>query len=211
MPVTFFLAVHRDDRVLGILEHIVLDAKSCTHARVNARIDDIIVVIVEQMTLSEAEQRTAGVDVLEAVVMIGDLAVVVVAVRRSYEGRLPAVMEIVVGDGDVFGIFLHIEQAVIIVLVHIQAGIDLVVVDPDIVGRPFDADAVLIPCVHMVNLQVLDDDVACPGDLNPDAVQFTVLACTEDRDIADILDIDLAVRIRSPPANLSIFFHYRKI
>jgi len=131
--------------VAGILVVVAFDFEAGTHARVHAGGGDVFVVVVEDVPGAETKQRQARIDVLEAVVVVGDFAVEIVGVGEAAEAGFPAVVQVVPGVGDVLAVGLGIEQAVVVVgahaLVHV---VHLAVVDPDVVGGPFDADAVAV-------------------------------------------------------------------
>jgi hypothetical protein len=52
------------------------------------------------------------------------------------------------------------------------------VVDPDVVGRTLDTDAIHLSDRHMMEHQVSDNDVACPAYHDPNSVDFRTDALT---------------------------------
>src|SRR5690606_31031920 len=104
----FRTAVAGDDWVLAVLEQVVLDAHPVTHAGVDAGVAHLIVVVVVDVRLAEAQQRRARGDVAELVEGEGDAPVCAAGfvIAVAPQRRLVAVAEDVVAQGDVAGVQL---------------------------------------------------------------------------------------------------------
>lgn len=129
--------VSRVQRLLGRNEDVVLNEDLSALAGVDA-VGDVLVVVVVEVAGTEAERGTAGVQVVQVVVGVGDSQVALVlgavGVGVADEGGLPMVVEEGVGDGDVVGGVGNIEEAVVVVLVVVTVGREVEVVDPDVLG-----------------------------------------------------------------------------
>ena len=129
--------VSRVQRLLGRNEDVVLNEDLSALAGVDA-VGDVLVVVVVEVAGTEAEGGTAGVQVVQVVVGVGDSQVALVlgavGVGVADEGGLPMVVEEGVGDGDVVGGVGNIEEAVVVVLVVVTVGREVEVVDPDVLG-----------------------------------------------------------------------------
>lgn len=101
-------------------------------------IGDVVVVRVVDVSSTETNGRTTGVDVLPEVVGIGDveetLVLCTVAVGVSDEGCLPVVVDEGVGDGDPVSSVSDVQESVIVVLVVVEVGREINVINPDVGG-----------------------------------------------------------------------------
>jgi hypothetical protein len=96
------------------------------------------------MAMPKAERRSARVQVVPLVQHISDLdcrVLALVAVRVSDKRGLPVVMEVRVADGHCVAAVRDVEETVVVVLVMVEVGRKINVVDPDAV-RGLDAESV---------------------------------------------------------------------
>ena len=123
--------VGRVQRLLGVLEDIVLHKQLRALASVDT-VANVVVVVVEDVAGTEAERRAAGVDVLEAVAVVGHgemagvFAAVVVGVAD--ERALVVVVQVRVRNGDPVASVGDVEEAVVVVLRvgHVGGKVDVV-------------------------------------------------------------------------------------
>jgi hypothetical protein len=73
-------AIETDGWIAHILEDIVLDQGNRTHPHVDRGGLDVLVVVLVDMDVAVANTRRTGADVLEYVVVVGDVAAALVAV-----------------------------------------------------------------------------------------------------------------------------------
>lgn len=106
-------------RLVRVNEDVVLNQQLRTLAGVDT-IGDREVVVVVDVTGTETERRTTGVQVVEEVTDVGDsemtLVLGTVRVRVTDEGCLPVVVEEVVGKGNVVRGVGDIEESIVIIL-----------------------------------------------------------------------------------------------
>ena len=104
-------------------------------------INNLIVVVVENVSGTETKRWATGVDVVPVVVVVCDAEVSSVfggvGVGVANEGCLPVVVDVGVGDSDKVGGVGEIDQAIVVVLVMVLVGGDVDVVDPDVGGLLF--------------------------------------------------------------------------
>ncbi|MNJ48058.1 hypothetical protein D3C77_432400 [compost metagenome] len=146
------------------------------------------------MALAKTEQRPAGIDIFKPIMVISDFPVIIVAVGRADQRCFPAVMDVIVRDCNILGIFLHVDQPVIIVFVGIQSGIQLIVIHPDVIGRTFNTDRVLVANIDMVDFQIADDNIAGTRHFDAYPIKFSSGTHAQDRDVIYVLDADFIVR-----------------
>jgi hypothetical protein len=149
--------------LIHALKHVVLNQKLSS----NASVDAVVVVqearqiiinlrqlhaahspshslVVENVPVSEAERRSARVQVLPLVVCVRHLdrcVLILVVVRVTDERRLPVIMQVRVGDRDGIAAMGDVEQTIVVVLVVVTVRRELDRVDPDTV-RSLDGDVV---------------------------------------------------------------------
>lgn len=90
-------------------------------------------LVVEDVSLSEAEGRSTRVQVVPLVVRIGNPDVhvfVFIAVRMSDEGCLPVIVQIRVSHGDAVTSVCDIKKSIVVVFVVVQVRPKLNMVDP---------------------------------------------------------------------------------
>jgi hypothetical protein len=160
------------ERLLGLDPDVVLDEELGTLARVDA-IGDVLVVVVVEVASSEAERRATRVDVEPVVVVVGDgqvaLVFAAVAVRVADQRALPVVVHEAVGDGDVVSGVCNVEETVVVVLVVVEVGGEVDVVNPDVLGF---LDGNGIAADDLLHGEVAEDDVLdcldCEGEVGQD-------------------------------------------
>ena len=94
--------------------------------------------------------------------------------------RLVVVVKVIVRNRHPLRGVRHVAQPVVVVLVVVHVRVELVVVDPD-VTRGLDADGVAVFGQHLADLQVADDDVLDPLDVQRYAHQRRLAVDAEDR------------------------------
>lgn len=190
------LAVNAEDWLDDVAEDSALDECLSAHASVHTAGGDVLVVVVEDVSTSEAEQWCTRADVCPVVVGVGDveLASVLlgVAVAVADERGLVVVVELGVGNGDPVGGVAHVEQTVVVVLVGREVGREIHVVDPD-VGGLLDADGIASLSNDFAAGNVLDDDVLDILDVEGDALKLGGGVETDDRSVGCDTDLDIAL------------------
>lgn len=95
-------------------------------------------VRVVEVSSTETNRRTTGVDVFPVVVGIGDTEMSGifsrVGVGVTDEGCLPVVVDVRVGEGDVVSSVGHVEESIIVVFVVVSVGGEINVINPDVGG-----------------------------------------------------------------------------
>lgn len=112
-------------------------------------------LVVEDVTVSEAERGSTRVQVVPLVVRICHLnrrVLALVAVRVSDQRSLPVIMQIRVRDRDGVDTVSEIKQAIVVILVMVAVGPELDVVNPNAVGR-LDGEGVAGIGENFVDLQ----------------------------------------------------------
>jgi len=168
------LRIDAEDGRDDVAEHAVLDKGLGAHARVDGGAQVLVVRVVD-VGGAEPQEGRARVDVLPVVVGVGDLepapVLVAVAVRVAHQGGLPVVVEARVADGDEVGAVRRVDEAVVEVLVAVEGGAEVAVVDPD-VGGLFDLEGVASRGgLDVGRADVAQDEVALAAEVEGDAVQ----------------------------------------
>jgi len=89
----------------------------------------------------------------------------------AHQGGLPVVVEARVADGDEVGAVRRVDEAVVEVLVAVEGGAEVAVVDPD-VGGLFDLEGVASRGgLDVGRADVAQDEVALAAEVEGDAVQ----------------------------------------
>src|SRR5690606_34500006 len=145
-PVAQFRTVDRNDRIFYDFKYVAIDQCTGTHAHVDTGPGHLVIIVVEHMQDAVTIQRQAGIYVVPVVVMEGYATtdIFLRVIRRTPERCLPAVMQIIVGDGDVADICTATDQLIVVILMagfsraafRELAVMQFVVVDPDVAYRP---------------------------------------------------------------------------
>lgn len=124
-------------RILGPNPDVRFDENLSTIASVDT-VGNVVVVRVVDVASTETDGWTAGVEVLQVVVGVGDVEVTgifgLVAVRVADEGCLPMVVDVGVGEGDVFRGVGYVEETIVVVFIVVSVGREIHVVNPDVAG-----------------------------------------------------------------------------
>jgi len=155
--------------VTGTSPDVVLDEELSSVTGVDA-IAHILVVVVEDVASTEAEGRTARVEVPEPVVVNGDSEgriLRAVAVRVANEHALPVVVKDAPGDGHVGRTVGNVAQTIIVVLVVVAIAGQVDVIDPNL-ACSLDTDSITSRGENLSDLEVPNDDVGDTDDTETD-------------------------------------------
>src|SRR5690606_38628885 len=169
-----------------------------TGTGVDARLVDADVVVVVNVGDATAQERRAGVDVLVQVVVERDETVREVALAGPDEPTPARVAQDAVGQGHVLRVVLQVEQAVESLRLAARR-LQRDVLNPDVANVGLHADGITTVGGRRARLldvphgHVLDDDVAGFADVDADLVEDSTATDADDRDVADLLQLDLVV------------------
>ena len=191
IPVADGFAVQRANRFLYVVKDVVFHEHFRTHPGVDAAGVNIVVVVVIDVGMAEPEQGKPGVTVFKDVVVHGKGPVIVVTVGKAAEHGFPAVMQVVVGIGQMVAVLLAVQQTIVHILlafVSVIYIIKLAVIHPHIAGA-FNADGISLTGTlqHMVDFHILNDDVFTPYHPDADAVAFSPVCHADDGNVRQIL------------------------
>ena len=130
--------------------------------------------------------------------MEGHRTVVIVTITGTDEAAAAGIAQNAVGQRDVLGLRLHIKQRV--VTLTLAAGrFQGEMVRPHVVDIALHTDGITTVgdgrpgFFHVTHVQVLQDDVGGIAQVNTQLVEERTTADTDQRNIADILDLDFVV------------------
>src|SRR5690606_15189766 len=198
LPVAGLVGVEGAQDVLGVLEVVVVHLDLRAETGVDARVPDAGEVVVVGVGRAGAKERRTGLEVLVQVVVEGDEGVVRVAVAGADQAAAVGAAQDAVGQGHILGVVLHVEQRVVAVALTAR-GLQRHVVDPDVADVLLHADGVAAVgggrarLLDVLDGHVLDDDVAGLPDVDADLVEDGAAADADDRDVADLLELDHVV------------------
>src|SRR5690606_9000649 len=198
LPVAPLVGVEGAQDVPGVLEVVVLHLRAGPGTGVDAGLAQPHVVVVVHVRHAAAQQGGARVDVLVQVVVVRDVAVGAVALAGPDQAAAAGVAQDAVGEGDVLGVVLQVEEAVVALRLPTR-GLQGDVVHPDVADVLLHPDGVTAVggggagLLDVPDGHVLDDDVAGLPDVDAQLVEHGSAADADDRDVADLLELDHVV------------------
>jgi hypothetical protein len=121
----------------------------------------IVKDIIEDMTSSETERGSTGVEVMPVVVSIGDgdgNVLSSIAVGVTNKRGFPVVVKNAARHGNLISSVGDVEKAIVVVLVMVLVGRQIDVVDPNLRGL-LNADSISCLSKNLANFNVTDDDI----------------------------------------------------
>jgi hypothetical protein len=129
--------------------------------------------VVVDVALTEAEGRSARVEVGPVVVGVGHTELhVLAAIRVGVADKrcLPVVGELRPRNGDTVRAMGNVEETIVVVLVMVAVRGKVNVVNPDL-GRLLDTDGITSTGEHLGDLEVTDDNVLDLNDTDANTIK----------------------------------------